>query len=97
MSENSELEQETVVALSEISSKEVQRVKPLAGIYRKRAGIVLQMYKRRSNMTKVAPAFVEPELDERIHKMESLVGKYENASFIDKYFIDSYQFSVMKR
>ena len=66
MPENSELEQETIAAVSEISLEEVQRDNPVARIYKERAGIALQVYKRRSNMTKVAPVVVEPELDERI-------------------------------
>ena len=95
MSKNSKLEQETVAVVSEISSKEVQRENPIAGIYRETAGVALQVYKRRSKMTKVAPVVVELELDERIQRMESLVGKYDNASLIDIYFMDSYQFLAM--
>ena len=48
-------------------------------------------------MTKVALVVVEPELDERIQRMESLVGKYDNASLIDTDFTYSYQFLAMKR
>lgn len=48
-------------------------------------------------MTKVALAVVDPELNERIQKMESLVGKYDNVPLIDTDFIDSYQFPAMKR
>lgn len=44
--ENSELEQETTATVSEISSEEVQRDNPVVGIYRERAGIALQVYKR---------------------------------------------------
>ena len=64
--ENSELEQETATTTSEISSEEVQRDSPVAGIHRKRLGTTLQVYKRRTNMTKVVPTVIKPELDERI-------------------------------
>ena len=44
---------------------------------------ILQVYQHRAKMSKVVPAVVEPELDTRIHKTESLVGKYDNAALID--------------
>lgn len=43
----------------------------------------MQVYQRRDKMTKVALAVIEQELDERIQKMESLVGKYDNTSLIN--------------
>ena len=64
--ENFKLEQETTATISEISSRKVQRDNPVAGIYIERADIALQVYKRRSNMAKVAPVVVELELDKRI-------------------------------
>ena len=96
MPDNYERKQETAVA-REISLEEVQMEHLEVGIYKERAGVALQVYQRREKMTKVAPAIIEQELDERILKMESLVGKYDNAPLIDTYLTDSYQFPVMKR
>ena len=59
----------------EASPEKKQGRSPKARIHKGRGGIALQVYQRRSNMTRVALAVVEHGLDERIHKMESLVGK----------------------
>ena len=48
-------------------------------------------------MTKVTNSVVEPELNEIIQRVESLIGKYDNAMLIDTDFTDSFQFPAMKR
>ena len=48
-------------------------------------------------MTRVSPTVVEQELDNRIHKMESLVGKYDSATLIDIDLTDSFEFPMLKR
>lgn len=58
---------------------------------------MLQVHKIRTNMEKVAPVVIEPELDQKIQRIELLVGKYDNALLIDTDFMDSYQFLPMKR
>ena len=68
-----------------------------AGIHKERGGIAPQVYQRRFKMTRVVPEVVEHELNERIHKMESLVGKYDSALFIDTDLTDSFQFPAMKK
>ena len=97
MPEKSELESETANAAREMSPEKEQGRSPEAGIHKERGGIALQVYQRRSKMTRVAPTVVEYELDERIHKMESLVGKYDSASLIDTDLTDSFQFLAMKK
>ena len=83
MPEKSELEPETTKVARETSSEEFQWGYLEARIYKEREGVALQVYQRRERMTKVAPAVVEPELDERIQRMESLVGKYDSALLIN--------------
>lgn len=47
-------------------------------------------------MTRANPTIVEPQLDSRIHKTESLVGKYDNAALIDADLMDSFEFPTLK-
>ena len=56
---------------------------------------ILQVYQRRAKMPKVVPAVIEPELDTRIHKTESLVGKYDNAALIDANLSNAAEFSSL--
>ena len=97
MPEKSELEPETTKVAGETSSEEVQREYPEAGIYKEREDIALQVYHRREKITKVVRVVVEQELDERIQKMESMMGKYDSASLIDTDLMDSFQFPAMKK
>jgi len=39
-------------------------------------------------MTRVIQSVTEPELDGRIERLESLVGKYDNENLIDVDFMD---------
>ena len=48
-------------------------------------------------MPKAVPAVVEPELDTRIHKTESLVGKYDNAALIDPNLSNAAEFPSLQR
>ena len=57
----------------------------------------LLVYCRRGSMTKTIVSVVEPELDGRIQKPESLVGRYDNTTLIDTDFTDSFQFLALKR
>ena len=47
-------------------------------------------------MTRANTAVVEPQLDSQIHKMESLVGKYDSAALIDADLMDSFEFPALK-
>ena len=49
----------------------------------RRPSQILQVYQRRSKMSKAVPTVIELELNTRIQKTESLVGKYDNAALID--------------
>ena len=48
-------------------------------------------------MPKVVPAVIEPELDSRIHKTESLVGKYDSAALIDANLSNAAEFPSLQR
>ena len=48
-------------------------------------------------MTRVSPAVMEQEIESRIQKMESLVGKYDSATLIDTNLTDSFEFPALKR
>ena len=58
---------------------------------------MIQVYQCRENMAKTIPSVVEPEIDKRIVKMESLVGKYGSATLIDSDLTDWFEFPTMKR
>ena len=47
-------------------------------------------------MKKTMVFVVEPELDERIQKLEMLIVRYDNATLIDTNFTDSFQFPALK-
>ena len=58
---------------------------------------ILQVYQRWAKMPKAVPAVIEPELDTRIHKTESLVGKYDNAALIDANLSNAAEFPSLQR
>ena len=95
---NSELsEKETTITTSQISAAEVQSSNTVEKVQSIRLEKAIQVHNRGKKMTNMATLVIEPELNGRIQRMESFIGKYENASLIDIDFIDSYQFSAMKR
>ena len=63
----------------------------------KRSRRILQVYQRRAKMPKAIPAFIEQELDPRIHKTESLVGKYDSAALIDANLSNAVEFPSLQR
>ena len=46
-------------------------------------------------MPKALPSILEPELDSRIHKTESLVRKYDSVALIDANLSDSVEFLAL--
>ena len=58
---------------------------------------ISQVYQRRAKIPKAVPAVVEPEIDTRIHKTKSLVGKYDNAALIDANLSNAAEFPSLQR
>lgn len=56
----------------------------------------MKVYPCHAKMTRANPAIVEQQLHSRIHKMESLIGKYDSAALIDADLTDSFEFPVLK-
>ena len=65
-----------------------QRTQHLAGSYRR----IVQVYQRRAKMPRALLSVPEPALDSRIHRVESLVGKYDNAPCMDANLSDPAEF-----
>ena len=53
---------------------------------------ILQVYQRRTKMPRALISVPEPVLDSRIHRVESLVGKYDNAACMDANLSDPAEF-----
>lgn len=53
---------------------------------------ILQVYQRCAKMPKALLSIAEPTLDSRIHRTESLVGKYDSAVLIDANLSDPVEF-----
>ena len=86
--ENCELqEKETTIMVSPTAVAGAQNRRPTT----------LLVYCRIGRITKTIVSVVEPELDGRIQKLEPLVGRYDNATLIDTYFTDSFQFLALTR
>ena len=56
---------------------------------------ILQVYQHRAKMPKALLSIIEPELNNRIHRTESLVGKYDSAALIDANLSDSSEFPAL--
>ena len=65
-----------------------QSTQHLAGSYRR----IVQVYQRRAKMPRALLSVPEPALDRRIHRVESLVGKYDNAPCMDANLSDPAEF-----
>ena len=53
---------------------------------------IIQVYQRRGTMPKAPLSVPEPVLDSRIHRTESLVGKYDSAVMMDANLSDPAKF-----
>ena len=97
MLETSELELEISEDAKAIGAKPEQQRCPEAKSQEKGSRTILKVYQRRAKLTRANPEVVEPQLDSRIHKTESLIRKYDSATLIDAKLTDSFEFPALKR